>query len=79
MRRSQLPGPFHALAAAASRPKARRCPYPSQLITTERTVLETAEKGYDIADIGLADEGQRRVEWADRQMPVLQTIRERFE
>ena len=40
--------------------------------------METAEKGYDIADIGLADEGQRRVEWADRQMPVLQTIRERF-
>jgi adenosylhomocysteinase len=40
--------------------------------------LATAEKGYDIADIALADDGQRRVEWADRQMPVLQTIRERF-
>ena len=41
--------------------------------------MATAEKGYDIADIALADDGQRRVEWADRQMPVLQTIRERFE
>jgi adenosylhomocysteinase len=41
--------------------------------------LATAEKGYDIADIALADDGQRRVEWADRQMPVLGTIRERFE
>jgi adenosylhomocysteinase len=41
--------------------------------------LATAEKSYDIADIGLADEGQRRIAWADRHMPVLQSIRERFE
>jgi len=41
--------------------------------------MATAEKSYDIADIALADEGQRRIEWADRHMPVLQTIRERFE
>ncbi len=40
--------------------------------------LATAEKSYDIADIGLADEGQRRIEWADRHMPVLKSIRERF-
>jgi adenosylhomocysteinase len=40
--------------------------------------LATAEKSYEIADIALADDGQRRVEWADRQMPVLRTIRERF-
>ncbi|MGH2806035.1 MAG: adenosylhomocysteinase [Actinomycetota bacterium] len=33
----------------------------------------------DIFDPSLADEGQLRVEWADRQMPVLQRIRERFE
>jgi adenosylhomocysteinase len=54
------------------------CPYSSHLISIERTDLATAEKGYDIADIALADDGRRRVEWADRQMPVLQTIRERF-
>jgi adenosylhomocysteinase len=41
--------------------------------------LATAEKSYDIADIALAEDGRRRVEWADRQMPVLRTIRERFE
>jgi adenosylhomocysteinase len=41
--------------------------------------LATAEKSHDIADIGLAQEGQRRIEWADRHMPVLQSIRERFE
>lgn len=32
----------------------------------------------DIADIGLADEGRTRIEWADAQMPVLRSIRERF-
>jgi adenosylhomocysteinase len=41
--------------------------------------LATAEKRYDIADIALADDGQRRVEWADRHMPVLRQIRDRFE
>src|SRR3712207_5936685 len=34
---------------------------------------------HDVADIGLADEGKLKVEWADRQMPVLTRIRERFE
>ena len=41
--------------------------------------MATAEKSYDIADIGLADLGQQRIEWADRHMPVLAQIRERFE
>jgi adenosylhomocysteinase len=41
--------------------------------------LATAEKSHDIADIGLADLGQQRIEWADRHMPVLGQIRERFE
>ena len=31
-----------------------------------------------IADPGLADAGRDRVEWADAQMPVLRSIRERF-
>jgi adenosylhomocysteinase len=34
---------------------------------------------YDIKDISLADEGRRRIEWAERDMPVLRSIRERFE
>jgi adenosylhomocysteinase len=41
--------------------------------------MATAAQDYDIADLSLADQGQRRIEWADRQMPVLRTIRERFE
>ncbi len=34
---------------------------------------------HDVKDLSLASEGVRRIEWADRQMPVLQAIRERFE
>src|SRR5256714_3875980 len=36
-------------------------------------------KRYDVKDLALAAEGKRRIEWADRQMPVLAEIRERFE
>ena len=32
----------------------------------------------DVKDVALAGAGQRRIEWADRQMPVLQRIAERF-
>ena len=32
----------------------------------------------DIKDIGLAEDGRRKVEWAAREMPVLRLIRERF-
>lgn len=35
--------------------------------------------GFDVADLSLADAGRRRVEWAERTMPVLRQIRERFE
>jgi adenosylhomocysteinase len=38
-----------------------------------------ATKRYDVKDLALAAEGVRRIEWADRQMPVLAAIRERFE
>ncbi len=41
--------------------------------------MATTEKSYDIADIGLAEAGQKRIEWAERRMPVLRQIRERFE
>jgi adenosylhomocysteinase len=35
-------------------------------------------KRYDVKDLALAPEGLRRIAWADRQMPVLAAIRERF-
>src|SRR5581483_5046707 len=34
---------------------------------------------FDVKDLALAPEGVRRIEWADRHMPVLRTIRERFQ
>lgn len=34
---------------------------------------------YDIKDINLAPQGKQRILWADREMPVLRLIRERFE
>jgi adenosylhomocysteinase len=34
---------------------------------------------YDVKNIDLAEGGRRRIEWAEREMPVLRSIRERFE
>jgi adenosylhomocysteinase len=34
---------------------------------------------HDVTDLDLADEGVRRIEWSEREMPVLRLIRERFE
>ncbi|MEO8637747.1 MAG: adenosylhomocysteinase [Candidatus Taylorbacteria bacterium] len=34
---------------------------------------------YDIKDIGLAEEGKRRIDWAERDMPVLRQIKKRFQ
>jgi adenosylhomocysteinase len=36
-------------------------------------------KRFDVKDLKLAPEGQRRITWADRDMPVLAAIRQRFE
>jgi len=33
---------------------------------------------FDVKDIGLAGAGKQRIEWAEREMPVLRLIRERF-
>ena len=33
---------------------------------------------YDVRDISLAGAGRKRIEWADRDMPVLAMVRERF-
>src|SRR5438309_4608053 len=36
-------------------------------------------KRHDVKDLALAPEGVRRIQWADRQMPVLAALRERFD
>ena len=39
----------------------------------------TTNVKHHVADLGLAELGRQRIEWADRDMPVLKTIRDRFE
>jgi len=41
--------------------------------------MATTAPQHDVKDLALAPHGLRRIEWADRQMPVLAAIRERFE
>ncbi|MCU0483717.1 MAG: adenosylhomocysteinase [Chloroflexi bacterium] len=39
----------------------------------------TNQPAHDVADLALAERGLRRIEWAEREMPVLRLIRARFE
>src|SRR2546430_2403298 len=54
------------------------CSRPNYTATRERGRMTTTKR-YDVKDLALAPEGVRRIEWADRNMPVLRAIRERFE
>jgi adenosylhomocysteinase len=38
----------------------------------------TSVSEFDVKDISLAADGKRRIDWAEREMPVLRLIRERF-
>ena len=46
---------------------------------TTLTEMPVAPPAYDVKDLSLADAGKRRIEWAEREMPVLRSIRARFE
>ncbi|MFI5175067.1 MAG: adenosylhomocysteinase, partial [Terriglobia bacterium] len=39
----------------------------------------TVKVSSDVKDLTLAEKGRNRIEWAERQMPVLRLIRKRFE
>jgi adenosylhomocysteinase len=53
---------------------------PMQTTSGDATSGQTASyPPHDVADLGLVDEGVRRIEWAEREMPVLRLIRARFE
>lgn len=41
--------------------------------------MTTTEQSYDVKDMALAQAGHDRIAWAERDMPVLRQIRERFE
>jgi adenosylhomocysteinase len=42
-------------------------------------MTSTSLSEYDVRDLSLAADGRRRIEWAEREMPVLRLIREKFE
>jgi adenosylhomocysteinase len=42
------------------------------------TAANPSTLAFDVVDLDLAAEGVRRIEWAEREMPVLRLIRERF-
>jgi len=46
---------------------------------TVSSATQPALPAHDVVDLGFAEEGVRRIEWAEREMPVLRLIRERFE
>jgi adenosylhomocysteinase len=55
-------------------------PHDMQPTSGDATTGQTVDyPPHDVADFGLVDEGVRRIEWAEREMPVLRLIRERFE
>lgn len=41
--------------------------------------MDMTQEKYDIKDINLADQGKNQIEWAFKDMPVLTSIKERFE
>lgn len=45
----------------------------------QSTALTGAKVPHDVKDLQLAPQGKRRIEWAERDMPVLRLIRKRFE
>ncbi len=52
-------------------------------INSRRKAISTlragrGQKSCDVADMALADQGRRRILWADQQMPVLRGIRDQF-
>ena len=42
-------------------------------------MADTMSVTHDVKDLGLAPQGKIKIEWAERQMPVLRQIRARFE
>src|SRR5207245_5983170 len=57
---------------------ARRPTFQALHQESDRMTTTAASATSDIKDPKLAAEGRRRTEWAERSMPVLRLIRERF-
>ncbi len=57
---------------------APRTPAPAGEVPPAAAAPTPSLPPHDVADLGLADAGVERIEWADREMPVLAKIRARF-
>jgi len=47
-------------------------------VSQTKETTKTTDSTGDVKDLGLAEKGKRKMEWANQQMPVLQLIRKRF-
>jgi S-adenosylhomocysteine hydrolase len=47
------------------------------LVLRSKSIMVTT-KNYEVKDITLAPSGKQRIEWSEREMPVLRLIKERF-
>ena len=50
----------------------------TQTAVADPAPMVVGKPEYDVKDLGLADRGKARIEWAGREMPVLASIRDRF-
>ena len=67
--------------ATASKLRTQKAPVPkapAQRASPARSSAPKPAAEYDVKDLALADAGRNRTEWAERSMPVLRLIRERF-
>ncbi len=77
--RPRFDGSSAAAPALGHNRQTRRPPAPDIPERPPPMTNPTALPPHDVTDLGLADEGVRRIEWAEREMPVLRLIRERFD
>src|SRR4029079_12064449 len=70
--------PHPPTRVALARSRGAPAPPLPQGVRTPMT-MPLARPAHDATDLGLAAEGVRRIDWAEREMPVLRLIRDRFE
>src|SRR5213076_116717 len=71
--------PTACISRGNGRTAPRRCgPPPASAAGPGWAEDPMAGKKYDVKSLALADEGRRRIAWADERMPVLRRVREEF-
>ena len=47
-------------------------------LNQDKELIMQSTLNYEVKDITLAEQGKKNIEWAQKDMPVLNSIRERF-